>query len=301
MLFAGSAFENVNGMSIDLRKWKEIPAEELDALERSLSRFYRQPPPSYYQIAEQSAHGYTPAERPFHCHLVSQIKPGMTVLEAGCGTAHLCPYIEARGGSYTGVDHSEALLAQNAKRFPGARFFPVGTKLNEQFNLVASLYTLEHIVHPPAYLENLWQACRPGGLIGIICPEFIESPAPAPSVFYGHTPRRLRRKFQRFQLGDALGHLLDVKLRAPRWQAAARAAAPGAFWINLRPRVLQGAEYEIDTDAVHMTRLKDLVWFLKEKGAEIVCTSADLPGVSAEILKYNCYVLARKPEAPAAK
>jgi hypothetical protein len=70
----------------------------------------------------------------------------------------------------------------------------------------------------------------------------------------------------------------------------------GAFWINLRPRVLSGGEYGIDADPAHLERRRDLVWFWEQKGASILQTSADMPDISAEVLRYNCCVVACKPD-----
>jgi SAM-dependent methyltransferase len=219
------------------------------------------------------------------------------LLEVGCGTAHLCPHIEKNGGTYTGLDFNDALLQENRRRFPHARFFPIGTPLAETFDIVASLYTLEHIADPPAYLESLWRHCRSGGLIAIICPEFIECPGFAPSVFFGKTPRRFREKSSALNFIDAVSHLLDLKLRAPRWKKTLQNSPPGAFWINLKPRILHGAkEFSSDADAVHFPRLKDLVWFFEQKKAAILQTSTGMPEISDEILRHSCYILIRKPK-----
>lgn len=260
-----------------------------------MAAFYRNPPPSYYQIADTAAQHYTPGEQPFHCDLVGRVSPGDSVLEVGCGTAHLCPHVEARGGSYTGLDYSEDLLKDNRTKYPNARFFATGTPMSDAFDLVASLFTIEHIADPPAYLELLWQYCRPGGLIAIICPEFVNCPGFAPSIFFGRTPRRLREKLKSCNLADATAHLADQKLIAPRWKRQAQAELPGAFWINLRPRILQGTEFTSDTDAVHMVRRQDLVWFFEDKRAQIVQTSALMADVPLEVARHSCYVLARKP------
>lgn len=284
-------------MSLDLRRWAELSTDQVAALAQALTAFYNNPPANYYPIANQSANRYTPAEQPFHCDLAGRVFPGATVLEVGCGTAHLCPPVEKNGGTYTGLDFSAALLADNRRRFPRANFFPIGTPLAETFDLVASLFTLEHIADPPAYLESLWRYCRPGGLVGIICPEFIECPGVPPSVFFGNTPRRFRQKLQALSLMDAFRHLVDWRWGAPRFQEQARRCPPGAFWINLKPRILHGAqEFSSDADAVHFPRLKDLVWFFEQKNAEILQTSTRMPGIREEILRHSCYILARKPK-----
>jgi SAM-dependent methyltransferase len=284
-------------MSLRLSRHSELSPSRIKGLEDAMSNFYQNPPSNYYQIANQSARYYRSAEMPFHCDLVSHVFPAATVLEVGCGTAHLCPYIEEKGGVYTGLDHSESLLKDNQRRFPSASFVSIGTLFTKTFDLVASLYTLEHVADPPAYLEFLWRCCRPGGLIGILCPEFIECPGFPPSIFFGRTPRRFTQKLRSGSMIDAFSHWLDWKFSAPRWKKVALAAPAGAFWMNLRPRVLHGADYNIDTDAIHLTRLKDVVWFFQQKGAEIVQTSAQMPGVSPNVLQFNCYALIKKPDA----
>lgn len=281
-------------MSIHLCKRAELSAGQLAELGRAMAAFYSHPPANYYPIAGRAAQYYTPDAQPFHCDLVNQVFPGATVLEAGCGTAHLCPRVEAKGGHYAGLDYSTELLEENRRRFPNAEFFQIGIPPKETFDIVASLYALEHVTDPPAYLESLWSCCRPGGLIGVICPEFVENPGMAPGVFYGKTPRRFSEKLKTFSFGDAIGHLIDLKIYAPRWKKIALASPPGAFWINLQPRILHGADYAIDADAIHMARLKDVLWFFQNKGAKIVRTSAQMTGVSPEILRYNLYALVRK-------
>ena len=271
--------------------------EVLEALQARLTSFYSDLSGSYYTISDQAAQHYTPSLQPFHCDLVSRVTPGITVLELGCGTAHLCHFVEEAGASYVGLDHSETLLEKNRAQFPRARFFPLGTRLSETFEIVASLYTIEHVTDPPAYLERMWNFCQPGGLMAVICPDFIDGEGLPPSFYYGRSPKRLREKLTRFALADIAQHLLDLIYFAPRWKSKARLAAPGAFWINLRPRILHGASYSIDADAVHLPRLTDLTNWFQKRGAEIVTTSRMLSGIEPAVLRNNCYVVARKQNA----
>lgn len=282
-------------MSINVRRLAELKPEEISALRSKLTSYYSSPPDSYYQIADQAATQYTPGLLPFHSDLVSRVETGATVLDLGCGTAHLCSPVEARGGAYTGVDFNRELLERNRQRFPGAHFLQIGSEVRENFDIVASLYTIEHIVVPPAYLETMWNFCKPGGLIAVICPDFVDGEGLPPSFYYGKTPRRLRQKLGSLALADAYQHLFDLFWLAPRWKKQARATEPGAFWINLRPRVLHGVDYSIDADAVHLPRLKDLIWWFERRGGTIVATSRTLSDVDPAVLRYNCYVVAQKP------
>jgi 2-polyprenyl-3-methyl-5-hydroxy-6-metoxy-1,4-benzoquinol methylase len=279
---------------ISLLPYAKLGVARREALRQALSAYYANPPKSYYEIAGQSINCYTPELQPFHCDLVSRVLPGQRLIELGCGDAHLCSQIERKGAHYTGVDHSSQLLAENRRRYPSATFLAVDAALANDFDVVASLYTIEHVVDPPAYLQRLWSLARPGGLIAIICPEFIDSDGYAPSIHFGKTPRRLREKIIAGAFGDALAHLIDLYWRAPRWKARARTSQPGAFWINALPSELHGRNHGIDTDAVHLPRLLDLTWWLKERGAEIVVTSQTMPGIPLSVLRYNCYVVAQK-------
>lgn len=282
-------------MSLCIHRHADVSRVELSRLSEALATFYQNPPDSYYRIADGSAQRYNSTEQPFHCDLISRITLGTSVLEVGCGTAHLCSFVEQRGGNYTGVDYSSALLRENRLRFPNARFFQIGAIPEETFDLVASLYTVEHVIEPPIYLRQLWDSCRPGGLIGVISPEFIDSYGLPPSLYYGFTPARLREKLKKLAILDAGAHFFDQKIVAALWKRRALASKPGAFWINLKPRVLHGAKYTIDSDAVHLVRRKDLMWYFQSLGGEIVCTSADFPDAQASVCRFNSYVLVQKP------
>lgn len=282
-------------MSINVAPSANVPEKAREHLERKLTAYYSSNPESYYAQADCAAQNYTRKQQPFHCDLVSRIKRGDSLLEVGCGSAHLCRFVEAAGGHYAGMDHGEELLQQNRRRFPNARFFSLGTPWPGSFDVVASLYTIEHVVDPPAYLETLWNLCRPGGLIAVISPDFIDGDSLPPSFYYGITPRRFRGKVATLSIRDAALHLLDLFWVAPRWKRRARAQGAGRFWINLAPRIFAGADYSVDADAVHLPRLVDITSWLESRGAKIVETSRTLPGVDGAVLRYNCYALARRP------
>jgi 2-polyprenyl-3-methyl-5-hydroxy-6-metoxy-1,4-benzoquinol methylase len=283
-------------VSICIRRFADLTPETISALQQRLVEYYSHPPESYYTIADQAAANYRPEIQPFHCDLVNRVRPGMSVLELGCGSAHLCPFVEAAGGQYTGMDYSAQLLKNNRTRFPRASFISIGEELLKGFDIVASLYTIEHVVDPIAYLETMWGFCKAGGLLAIICPDFVDGSGFAPSFYYGTRARRLREKLRSLNFIDALKHLLDLFCIAPLCIAQARRSQPGAFWINLKPRILAGAAYSVDADAVHLSRLKDLVWWLEKHGATVIATSRSLAGIAPSILRYNCYVVARKPQ-----
>lgn len=280
---------------ISVSRFGDLSPAQRSALESALADYYAHPPDSYYEIADQAADQYQTDLMPFHCDLVRRVEPNMRVFEMGCGSAHLCPQVEARGGHYSGVDHSRELLTLNRRRFPKADFHQIGDVVTGTFDIVASLYTIEHVIDPPAYLSSMWERCKTGGLLAVICPDFIDGEGFPPSFYYGKTPRRLREKLASFAFADLLSHLADLYWFAPRWKRQAKAAGLESFWINTRPSELEGAVHGVDTDAVHLPRMTDIAHFFEARGAAIEATSETLSDVPTNVLRHSCYVLARRP------
>lgn len=283
-------------MSLRLRRYCDVPPSELDSLEAALTHYYQATPACYYEIADETVSRYGPESTPLHWDVLTHVSPSNRVLELGCGTAHFCPNVESRGGLYTGIDHGTDLLERNQSRYPTARFCSISTKLQEQFDLVVSLYTLEHVVRPLEYLERMWDFCEPGGKMAVICPEFIDIDDFPPSFIYGATARRFREKIRTGAILDAAAHIWDLCLPARTWKTMARREPPGAFWINQKPWALNNPTYHIDADAVHLTRLSDVVAWFEGRGATILRTSRSIPAVAPEVIRYNMYVLAQKPQ-----
>jgi SAM-dependent methyltransferase len=278
-----------------------IPATSINDLrlrdlEQKMAAFYLNPPQEYYQLADGAENKFTGDGAPFHRDLIKRVKPGMRVCDLGCGTAKICNEVESRGGFYTGIDWSRQLLENDQKHFPHARFVSASEELHEQFDLVVSLYAIEHVPRPVDFLKKMWQLAQPGGYIGIICPEFVDGRGLPPSFYYGLTPLRFRQKIKSCKIVDAAMHVADVQRVASRWKKEAQNSPPGTFWINLKPRCLvDKSRFTIDTDAIYMARLKDLTHWLKSQGAKILETSTSMKNVNEQILWYNCYVVAQKP------
>jgi ubiquinone/menaquinone biosynthesis C-methylase UbiE len=105
------------------------------------------------------------------------LRPGMSVLDAGCGMGHDAIEVAALvqpGGSVTGVDFSESLIAEAVRRADArlplkfevgdakALRFPDGT-----FDAVRTERMLMHVPEPEKALKEMVRVLRPGGRMAV--------------------------------------------------------------------------------------------------------------------------------------
>lgn len=127
-------------------------------------------------------------------NLLPLLQPGMRVLDAGCGTGAITSGIAARvapGGSVTGIDTGEALIAQAQHNFAGVQglqfeiadihtYAPA-----EKFDLITSARVLQWLPDPLQTLRSMKALLRPGGMIAILDynhEKITWDPAPPPSM-----------------------------------------------------------------------------------------------------------------------
>lgn len=98
-------------------------------------------------------------------------QPGLsTVCEIGCGVGDFLARLESNGLTVTGVEFAEP--AEKMK-FKGRAYFGMMEDIDlsgSQFDAVCLLNTIEHLSDPPAVLEKVRAALRPGGLFLVRCP-----------------------------------------------------------------------------------------------------------------------------------
>jgi SAM-dependent methyltransferase len=112
------------------------------------------------------------------------LKPGMTVVDVGCGLGYLgytyWPYF-GKGGKYFGVDTSEKLLKEAEKAAKdwvkdGEVDFRIGDAYKLPFpdnfaDLVMCQALMIHLEHPEKALAEMIRVAKPGGLIMCIEPD----------------------------------------------------------------------------------------------------------------------------------
>jgi SAM-dependent methyltransferase len=112
-----------------------------------------------------------------HRHLAGLLRPGLSVLDIGCGTGAITAGIaEAVGphGYVVGIDRDEGLLerarAEHGSR-PNLRFeHGDATALSHraQFDIVTAARTLQWISEPALTLSKMKQAAKAGGMLVVL-------------------------------------------------------------------------------------------------------------------------------------
>ena len=106
----------------------------------------------------------------------SLIKKGDKILDVGCNAGYLMKVID-KEVDYTGIDISEDAIKDCPHRclVGDAETF----QLDERFDKIVCLETLEHLEHPKKAIANFFNHLRKGGILIITTPkdDFIPDPS----------------------------------------------------------------------------------------------------------------------------
>ena len=110
--------------------------------------------------------------------LTSHLRPGMQVLELGCGTAYFTKELSLTGASITAIDISPELLAEARNNCPAANVtFEVQNAYalsypDASFDSVIGSSVLHHLEIKEA-LQQIYRVLRPGGSIAFTEPNML--------------------------------------------------------------------------------------------------------------------------------
>lgn len=155
-----------------------------------------------------------------------ELKPGLRVLDFGCGTGLLTLRIGERTGSVTGADTSEGMLEKllEKSRAAGASGVAVlhlksqdGSGLTGEYDLIASSMTFHHVRDVAALTARLAERLRPGGCLCVadLDPEGGRFHADNAGVFhFGFSRDELERIFREAGLAGVQADTVSRVLRS---------------------------------------------------------------------------------------
>ena len=266
----------------------------LAELDRVMADFYSQPKTRqrYQRMIDADASAQPVTESALRRAVLAK-QPGR-VLEIGCGSGRIYERLRDEGftGAYTGLEMSAETIAQNARRFPDARWARgsvyEGVK-GEVFDAVFSYFVLEHCVYPARALESIGRMVAPGGSAFLVFPDFPEM-GRFGSQALGFVEGNARHRLVRGDLLNALFNLYESRIRLPAALRAARARY-GPFPVNLNPRCLDwDGEFEPDLDAVYIASRQEVQEWGTSRGFEIA-----YPAGTDDNFRHNVLIELRRP------
>jgi len=181
------------------------------------------------------------------------------ILEVGCGTGRIRKHLLLeKGEKYTGIEVSEDIINNNRIEWPMSDWFKQGiydlSFKPQSFDLVFSVYVLEHLVFPHDALEKMYEVTKQGGSMVIIFPDFVKYRI-LPSQFLGWSfLQSAKEKLKKGKVIDAMLSVYDSKVRLSNAMADLE-KTPGRFMINTSPICMDLPENEdvwSDFDAVYI-------------------------------------------------
>jgi SAM-dependent methyltransferase len=230
---------------------------QLLALQEAMQKFYATSQ-AYYGNIDFTADTWTDETQLEAQDILKEASRHEAVLEVGCGEANILKCGRIKQQHYTGIDFSPEVIAKNSATFPDATFhciedisrFPAETG---HFDYAFSHYVLEHCVFPNLFLDECVRVLRPGGVLSILCPDFLGAGRMS-SQRAGFSAGTGREKLSRGQYYDALVTGYDNRIKIPLYAFRLRAEARGSprFFINLTPTCFTD-RFLPDVDAVYLT------------------------------------------------
>ncbi len=143
-------------------------------------------PSSYEKDAIKSSSGTRRFWRSMKTRIILDMiskyaRPGMKILDAGCGPGVVLEEIRRESGKSQyglfGTDVRPDMLKIAGKQVPKARFFAsdlevsIGAK-NDFFDVVYSAHVIEHLTRPEKAFKEFYRVLRPGGTLIITTPNY---------------------------------------------------------------------------------------------------------------------------------
>lgn len=237
-------------------------------LEGQLSRFYASNP-DYYKDIDFTSSNWINLDEKGYAEIVSAAEESKQICEIGCGSANILKHHKKFENRYSGCDFSQALMSRNKRLYPQATFTPLGKPNilpfgDEMFDLVFSVFVIEHSTNPAKFLEECSRILKPGGRLMILCPDFLGK-SRMTSQRSGYSAGTTSQKIKSGKLIDALVTFFDNRIRIPLYSKilSEKAKKSPLFLINTHPIVFED-NFLPDVDAVYVTFKPEIETFLRD-------------------------------------
>jgi SAM-dependent methyltransferase len=244
---------------------KDKYKDDLIALQSRLQQFYSTNR-DYYKDIDFTHNNWTDPDQKIYAEILDVLDASERILEIGCGKANILaarPDIQSR---YTGLEFSPEIIKKNQLKYPEASFYRIKDPLkypipDKSFDLIFSVFVLEHLVFPVSFLQEMSRILRTGGILIILCPDFLGSgrlTSQRSGLSYGMGSEKLKRK----KVLDALLTGIDNKIHIPFycWYLRNFKGKNKGFYININPTCFKDPFYP-DSDAVYVTYEKEIKKF----------------------------------------
>lgn len=221
----------------------------------------------YYSDISDSEYLWTDENYLTHRKILERAKNSEKILEIGCGESPILKFNPELMPKYSGIDFSPKIIANNQKRFPKATFKTISNPRHYNypdayFDLIFSVFVLEHIVFPKKFLDECMRMLKPGGEVIILAPNYLDNGfLPSQQIADGLTTgRRLLKKGRLF---DALRATWYNKFLIPNKCKKLAKNIPG-FYINVNPLCFKTNAFEPDVDAVYVVSDKEIEMYMAQ-------------------------------------
>lgn len=230
-----------------------------------MTTFYQTTPYHSEWIEGQNSR-WTQDNHPAQMAMVNLIPSNSDVLEVGCGDGQSKPEFEQhiKGTRYTGIDLNASVWQQRTRFVAGRANAIPFTDL--AFDIVVSMYVIEHLVFPHHYLQEAWRVLKPGGLLFTIAPNFVDKVMPSERL--GFSFGSGSEKLKQGKMLDALMTWYDSRIRMrkflhKRQQEMSRSTI--SFPILTTPRCLHLSGFTPDCDAVYPVLAEEIALYLQQQ------------------------------------
>jgi 2-polyprenyl-3-methyl-5-hydroxy-6-metoxy-1,4-benzoquinol methylase len=154
---------------------------------------------AWHQRVFDSAPEHPDEESPWYRLVLEHLAPieSKKVLEVACGRGGFARLLASRGAAVFGADFSETAVRIAQTKVPksgrkvqvaqaDAQHLPYA---EESFDIVISCETIEHLPDPASALREMRRVCRPGGLLYLTTPNYLN----AMGLYYLYARLRGRR------------------------------------------------------------------------------------------------------------